>query len=300
MTGHNTVFRNTLKRLSVSDRILRWALGVVMALLSLSYVFMYLWLLGNSFRTSSDFAVNTFDIFDFGSYTAENYKTLFTVQVAGSSRNPVFLHDTIVNTLVLVIGQVVLAVTIPAFTAYIVAKYRFALRNVILNVAIVTMIIPTVGSLVTTYSFMQSLGLVNRYAGIFLMSAGGFGFGFLLFRNFFAAIPWEYAESAFLDGAGDMQVFLRIMYPQAAPIIVALGITSFISVWNDYFTPYIYLPNKPTIALGVSQLYTKMENQMLLPVAFAGMTVLATVSLSIFAVFNKLIMNSVSAGGLKG
>ena len=60
------------------------------------------------------------------------------------------------------------------------------------------------------------------------------------------------------------------------------------------------MPTRPTISLGVSQLYTKMEGKLLLPVAFAGMTVLATVSLIVFTIFNKLIMSNFSAGGLKG
>ncbi|MCI5837828.1 MAG: carbohydrate ABC transporter permease, partial [Christensenellaceae bacterium] len=205
-----------------------------------------------------------------------------------------------VNTVLLVFGQVLLSVSIPAFTAYIIAKYNFKLKKIILNIAVIVMVVPTLGSTATTYNFMTKLGLINTYWGIYLMSAGGFGFGFLLFYNFFAAIPWEYAESAFLDGASDLQVFLKIMYPQAVPILTAIAITSFINRWNDYMTAYIYLPDNPTIALGVSQLYSRMKNALTLPIAFAGMTLLATVSLIIFAVFNRFIMNNMSVGGVKG
>lgn len=296
--------KRSVKKIAISDRIVRIVLGVIMASLSLSYVFMYLWLLLNSFRTSGDFLGNSFRIFDFKNFTPNNYLDkeygLFNVQIAGSRRNPVYLSDAIVNTVILVLGQVILHVTIPAITAYIIAKYDFKIRKFILDLAIVTMVIPTVGSLPVLYRFMTDLNLTNRYLGIFLMSSGGLGFGFLLFRNFFAAIPWDYAESAFLDGASDWTVFIKIMYPQAVPIISAIAITSFISCWNDYFTAYIYLPEKPTISLGVNQLYTKMRNKNMLPVAFAGMTVLSTVSLAVFAVFNKSIMNNMSAGGIKG
>lgn len=288
------------RKLAPIDRIFRTVLFAAMLFFILTYIFMYLWLLLNSFRTSGAFTKNSFGIFNFSEFTIENYKTLFETQVAGSRRHPVFLMDTIINTLVLVVGQVLLAITIPAFTAYIIAKYDFKLKAIILNVAIVTMIIPTVGTLATTYKLINDMGLLNKYACIFLMSSGGFGFGFLLFRSFFASIPWSYAESAFLDGASDMQVFLRIMYPQAVPIVVAIAITAFIGSWNDYFTAYIYLPDKPTISLGVYQLYSRMEKKLLWPVGFAGMTLLATVSLIVFACFNKMIMNNMSAGGIKG
>lgn len=290
----------TIRSSSPVDRTVRTICFVLMVMLSLTYVLMYLWLLLNSFRSLDSYLLNGFNLFDFKSYTLENFKELFSTQIAGSARHPVYITDTIVNTVVLVFGQVLLSISIPAFTAYIIAKYDFKLKKLITNLAVIVMVVPTLGSTATTYNFMTKLNLINTYRGVFLMSAGGFGFGFLLFFNFFAAIPWEYAESAFLDGASDLQVFLRIMYPQAVPIITAIAITSFINRWNDYMTAYIYLPDNPTIALGVSQLYARMKNALTLPIAFAGMTLLATVSLIIFAVFNKFIMNNLSVGGVKG
>ena len=282
------------------DKTVRTICFVVMVLLCFTYVFMYVWLLFNSLRSLDGYLLNGFNLFDFKNFTLSNYKELFTTQIAGSGRNPIYITDTIVNTVLLVFGQVLLSVSIPAFTAYIIAKYNFKLKKIILNIAVIVMVVPTLGSTATTYNFMTKLGLINTYWGIYLMSAGGFGFGFLLFYNFFAAIPWEYAESAFLDGASDLQVFLKIMYPQAVPILTAIAITSFINRWNDYMTAYIYLPDNPTIALGVSQLYSRMKNALTLPIAFAGMTLLATVSLIIFAVFNRFIMNNMSVGGVKG
>ena len=282
------------------DKTVRTICFVVMVLLCFTYVFMYVWLLFNSLRSLDGYLLNGFNLFDFKNFTLSNYKELFTTQIAGSGRNPIYITDTIVNTVLLVFGQVLLSVSIPAFTAYIIAKYNFKLKKIILNIAVIVMVVPTLGSTATTYNFMTKLGLINTYWGIYLMSAGGFGFGFLLFYNFFAAIPWEYAESAFLDGASDLQVFLKIMYPQAVPILTAIAITSFINRWNDYMTAYIYLPDNPTIALGVSQLYSRMKNALTLPIAFAGMTLLATVSLIIFAIFNRFIMNNMSVGGVKG
>lgn len=282
------------------DKTVRTVCFIVMVFLSLTYIFMYVWLLLNSLRSLDSYLLNGFNLLDFKNFTLDNYKELFTTQIAGSGRHPIYITDTIVNTVLLVFGQVLLSVTIPAFTAYIIAKYNFKLKQIILNIAVIVMVVPTLGSTATTYNFMTRLGLINTYRGIYLMAAGGFGFGFLLFYNFFAAIPWEYAESAFLDGASDLQVFLRIMYPQAVPILTAIAITSFINRWNDYMTAYLYLPDNPTIALGVSQLYSRMKNALTLPIAFAGMTLLATVSLIIFAIFNKFIMNNMSVGGVKG
>lgn len=293
-------FIKNFRNLAVSDNVCRIILFLLMAFFAFTYLFMFVWIFCNSMRTTDAFLLDTFDIFDFGSWTFGNYRELFHTQIAGNHRNPVYIGDTVLTTVILVVGQVILGVTIPALTGYIAAKYKFAFRKVINAVAIFQMIVPTVGAVATTYRMMSKFGLVNSYIGIFLMSAGGFGFSFLLFKNFFAAVPWSYAESAYLDGASDFTVFLRIMYPQAVPIITAIAVTSFIAAWNDYFTAYMYLPDKPTVSLAVSQLYRRMQAKLQLPVAFAGMTILAAVSLLVFGVFNKFIMSNMSAGGLKG
>ena len=179
------------KKITGLDLAFRIIWFTVMTLLSLSYIYMYVWLLMNSFRKSSDFIINTFDLFDFKNFTIKNYETLFKTQIAGTARNPVYLKDTILTTCILVVGQVALAVTIPSLTAYIIAKYEFKLKKLIYNVSIVSFIIPSVGSIATTYKLMTKLGLLNTYLGMFVMAAGGFGLGFLLFKNFFAAIPWD-------------------------------------------------------------------------------------------------------------
>ena len=301
MEATSNIDMKKLRKYAPQDLPGRIVLFILMWLVALTYIFMYVWLLFNSFRKSADFNINTFDIFNFKQFTGENWKHLFTTQIAGTARNPVYIYDTVVNTFVIVAILILLAITIPALTGYVVAKYRFKGKKFILNTSIFAIIVPTVGNLATTYKLMQdTLHLTNSFLGIIVMGAGGFGFGFLLFRNFFAAIPWDYAESAFLDGASDLQVFLRIFYPQALPLLVTIAITTFIGAWNDYMTAYIYLPERPTIALGVYQMFSKMENQLRIPVALAGMAFMATISLVVYACFNKVIMNSVSAGGLKG
>ena len=291
-------FRKFRRRAPV-DNVCRIVFFVLMAAFAFTYLYMFVWIFCNSLRSTDEFLRDALDLFKVNTWSCYNYKVLFKTPIV-EGRNPVYLADTILTTVILVFGQVLLGVTIPALSGYIVAKYKFVLRKAIGVIAVIQMIVPTVGALATTYRMMSKFNLIDSYAGIFLMSAGGFGFSFLLFRNFFAAIPWSYAESAYLDGASDFKVFIRIMYPQAVPIITAIAVTTFIAAWNDYFTAYMYLPNKPTVSLAVSQLYQRMTGRMQLPVAFAGMSILALVSLAVFGVFNKFIMSNMSAGGLKG
>jgi raffinose/stachyose/melibiose transport system permease protein len=154
--------------------------------------------------------------------------------------------------------------------------------------------------MMATYQFMSWLKLTNTFWGVFLMSSGGIGFSFLMFRGFFASIPWEFAESGFIDGASNFRAFWSIMMPQARSIIISILIVSFIGAWNDYFTPYLYLAKNPTIALYVQLLSVNQRFKVNYPLQMSVLVFMVGVVLIIYAFFSKRIMESMSAGGLKG
>lgn len=277
------------------DRVFRSLLFITMFIFGLSFIAILLWVITGSMRSSANFSKNPFGIFDITFESiAKNYEKAFTYKVGGATD----MFRMILNSAIIVTGTTALAVIVPAITGYIVAKYDFKLRKILTDLAVITLVVPTVGSVATTYRFMNALHLIDTYSGVFLLSAGGFGFSYLIFRNYFTAIPWEYAEAAFLDGAGNVQVFIRIMLPQAVPIIVSIAIVSFIGNWNDYYTPYLYLREHPTVAYGVNAIYSKYKTNY--PVVFAAMTFSVGVVLIIYLFFSKTIMESMSAGGLKG
>ena len=283
------------RKYTLGDRVFRVACFMVMLLFALSYIFLLFWMVFGSFRSVSSFNRQPFNFFDISwDAIAKNYTKAFTYKVGGHTAMP----QMILNSFIYVVGTVVISVTVPAISGYIVAKYHFALKGFITSLAIVTLVIPTIGSVTATYRFLETLRLLDTCWGVFLLSAGGFGVNFLLFHNFFSAIPWEYAEAAYLDGAGDLHVFIRIMFPQATPIFVSIGIMSFISCWNDYYTPYLYLNSYPTVAYGLNAIQSKYEASM--PYVFSAMVFTTSVVLLLYCCFSKTIMESMSAGGLKG
>ena len=283
------------KQRTIGDRIFRACAFIGMGIFAFTYILLLLWMILSSFRTQNGFAT---DSFQFNDITWEqikfNYIDAFTYEFSHGATIPMM----IVNSLVYVVGSLIITTAMPCITGYIFAKYQFKIRTLLLNIIVLMMVIPTVGSMVVTYRFLDSLGLVNNgFWAILLMSSGGLGFGALMYRNYFAAIPWSYAESAFLDGAGNFTVFIRIMLPQAVPLIVSLCIMGFIGTWNDFMTPYIYANKSPTLAVGLQQL--TVDSKIAEPSAFAAMTFSTVIVLIVFCCFSDMIMNNMSAGGLK-
>ena len=280
---------------SAGDKVFRIICFIIMGVFALSYIMILINMIFGSFRTTTAFSQKPFNFFDISlNAIKRNYTKAFTYKVGGHTPMP----KMILNSLIYVGGIVVLSVTIPAISGYITAKYDFKIKKLITSIVIITLVVPTIGSVTMTYRLMESLHLLNTFQGVFLMSAGGFGFSFLLFRNFFSAIPWEYAEAAFIDGASDFRVFITIMFPQATSILLSLGVMNFIGCWNDYYTPYLFLNDYPTVAYGLAAITSKYEASV--PVVFAALSFSTIVMLVLYMMFSKTIMESMSAGGLKG
>ena len=193
-----------------------------------------------------------------------------------------------------------ISIFVPSMTAYVTSKYNFKMRGFIYSLAIFIMIIPIVGALPAQYKLYRQLGLYNSPL-ILLTYTGGFGFNFIVLYGYFKNISWSYAEAAFMDGASNLKVFLYIMLPLAMPCMASLYIIAFIGGWNDYTTPYLFLPDFPTIASGlyIFGLEIKDANTNY-PVYFAGILMSMIPIMTLFVLFSETIMQNTVAGGLKG
>ena len=270
-------------------------MGVVFAifvLYAISLLFPFLWCIMNSFKEQFDFLTNVNGLPEV--WTLANWKESFAVTVDNGIGIPMMYF----NSVILTVGCTVLSLLSCSATAYVLSKYNFPGRRVLYTAAIVIMMIPAMGSMASMYKLYNNIGLINTYTGILITSLGGFGTGFLLLHGFYSNLSWGYAEAAQLDGAGPFRIYFRIMLPMAVPALTSVGILQGIGYWNDYFTIYMYAPEKATIAYGIQRIYA--ESGVNLPKVLASMMFSILPVLVVFACFQKLIMNNTSVGGLKG
>lgn len=289
--------REIKSRLHAGDVVYKILVTAGILLFSLSFAFVLVWMLCNSVRPQKSYFNDVLAFWNLKGATFDNYVRIFTTKY-GSAKITMF--GMLKNSFILIIVCTALQAIVPVITGYVAARYKTKLGAVAVQLVIISMVVPAIGSTASTYSFMSAIKLKDKWLGIFLMNAGGLGFGMLLYKNYFSSISWEYAESAFLDGAGNLRVFFSIMYPQALPLIVSMAILNVIGLWNDYMTPYLFLNSKPTVALWVYSIQTRAERNGAMPQAFAAMTFMTIFVLIIYAAFSKTIMSSMSVGGLKG
>lgn len=287
----------TKSRPSAGDIVYKILVTAGILLFSLSFLFVLVWMFCNSIRPQKSYFNNVLAFWNLKGATFDNYVKIFTTKYSSAK---ITMFGMLKNSLVLIAVCTGLQAIVPVITGYVVARYKTGLGAIAVQLVIISMVVPAIGSTASTYAFMSAIKLKDKWLGIFLMNAGGLGFGMLLYKNYFSSVSWEYAESAFLDGASNLRVFFSIMYPQALPLIVSMAILNVIGLWNDYMTPYLFLNSKPTVALGVYSIQTRAEQSGAMPQAFAAMTFMTVFVLAIYAGFSKTIMSSMSVGGLKG
>lgn len=275
-----------------NERITLAIVFVVFAIYAFTLIYPFVMMFYNSFKQSNEFFKNIWSLPK--NPTLDNYKDIFGIKFMKTGILGMFK-----NSLILVTIGVGISILLSCMTSYIIAKYPFKGSKGIYSLVVVCMMIPTTGSLSATYNLLYKTNLLNKFVGNFLMQ-GGFGGVFLYLYAYFKSVSWTYAESAFIDGAGHARVFFQIMLPQVMGGVMAFFLISFISAWNDYFSQYLFLRAKPTIAVGLQMIVSKYQRQNDWPKIFAGSTIVILPTLVFFAIFSRKIMENASVGGIKG
>lgn len=212
------------------------------------------------------------------------------------------IPEMILNSLWFAGGSAVLNVFLSSCGAYICAKYKFRGRNFLYWFALITMMIPIVGSMPSQLKYISAMGVYNSRMYIFI-NAGTIGATFIIMYSCFRNLDWAYAESAFMDGAGHFTVFFKIMLPQVISPMTALILSDFIMFWTDVESSLIYYPELPTLATGLYHFRSfviTVEGMRRYPAYFAAILLCIIPTVTLFAIFQKKLMDIQLSGGIKG
>lgn len=227
----------------------------------------------------------------------------FPVEVSkgvGLGRRYVTVMEMMWNSLVYAVSMSLIHILSQVMMAYLCAKYDFKFNKVFYTTAIIVMMIPIVGSLASEVQIINALNLNDTIIGVCLLRAKYTGIYFLVFYATFKNLSWTYAEAAQIDGAGHLQIFVQIMFPMVISSVFAVFILNFITNWNDYLTPMVFIPNKPTIAYGLYSYQYNSNESVFAPHKLAGAMFTCIPVIILFMIFRNKIMGNVTMGGIKG
>jgi len=238
-----------------------------MSALCLLWIYPFLWLVSASFKGPLEIFQKGLNLwpntFNFGNYLRAWTDGGFSVYM--------------LNTVIVTAGTVALVVFHCSLSGYVLGRYEFAGRKVVIGILAATFVIPLGFTIIPIVDLTRTLGLLNSPLGIILaLGGGGQAAAILLYAGFFSSLPKELEEAAIMDGAGFFRIFLRIMLPLAGPVTATVSVLAFLAAWNSFLVPLVFTfgsPDQRTLAVGMLAFVGTNETD------WSGMAAAATLSL---------------------
>jgi ABC-type glycerol-3-phosphate transport system permease component len=273
----------------------RYTLLTTVSLISLAPL---LWMVASAFKPGAEVITRPF-AFNPAALTLHNFRAMLqTIPIGVGFR----------NTAIVIAVKGGLTMLFCPMAGFAFAKYQFPGRRLLFGTVLATLMLPTLVLLIPLLLEMSELGWVSTYQALILPGAID-AFGVFWMRQIIAAIPDELIDAAMVDGAGDLRVFRSIVLPVIRPGLAALGVLTFINVYNDFVWPVVAVNDAGHQTLQVmlaglaqniraGQLgadWTSVWGQLL-----AASTVAALPVLLVFILLQRHLIKGVMAGSVKG
>ncbi|WP_183279882.1 carbohydrate ABC transporter permease [Clostridium fungisolvens] len=240
-------------------------------------------ILFTSFKTSTEYQT-TGPLTLPSSFNFNNYITAFTRgnMVTGFKNTAIIL-------VISLVGKILLGTMI----AYVLHRFKFRGKKVILGLFLFAMLVPTVSNQVVVFKIIAKIGLFNKIGSILLLNLGTDVISMYIFLQFLDKIPVALDESAMLDGASYFTIYTRIILPLLRPAIATVVILSGVGIYNDFYTPFLYMPDPKlrTISTALFNFKGPMGSQW--EIIAAGIMIVIIPTLIIFISLQKHIYNGV-------
>ena len=206
-----------------------------------------------------------------------------------------------VNSILYSVGCATSGTLVSLVMGYATARFKYKFSGLIYAFVLVTMALPIVGSMPSEIAVSQSLGIFDTFPGIWIMRGSFLNTYFLIFFAQFKMIPKDYTEAAKIDGASPLAVMVKIIVPLAMGTVTTVFVLTFISFWNDFQIPMVYIPSHPVAAYGMYVFQnTPIREISNTPTKLAGICLMAFPIVVFYAIFNKKLNVNLSVGGIKG
>jgi multiple sugar transport system permease protein len=224
-----------------------------------------------------------------------------SVKLGGSGQKINFLRF-LFNSLLVSTVVTFSMVLFSAAGAYAFARLRFPGRRALFGLYVSALMVPSIVMMIPNFILMKNLGWLNTYMGIMAPSLLMTPYAVFFLRQFFLGINRELEEAAYIDGAGRLRIFFRIIVPISSTSLTTLAVISFINQWNDYMWPLIVGKDEKvrllTVALGVFRSQTPQGSPDWGGL-MAGTTLAIVPTMILFIVFGKKIVNSINFSGFR-
>lgn len=192
-------------------------------------------------------------------------------------------------------------VVICSLAAFVFARMEFRSKGWVFNLFTLGLMFPINIAILPVYFVLRQLDLIDNLWGVIIVqTAFQISGNIMILRGFFAAIPAELQDAAYIDGCTTFGFFWRILLPLARPALAAVAALTMIVSWNDFLVPLVVLNSDKlwTLPLGTMQFQGQYGSDLALVSAFIFLSAIPTIVFYIFA--ERQIVSGLTAGAVKG
>ena len=222
--------------------------------------------------------------------TFDNYSKVFHER---------YLVRSAVNTIKIVVVSIVFIVLLGSLTAYCLERFQFRFKKVIYMLFYLAMMVPTNIVEIARFQVIRGLGLYNTLGAPIIIYIAANLMQLYIYRQFISGIPVSLDESAMMDGCGYFRIFSQIIFPLLTPATATLVIIKTVSIVNDMYIPYLYMPKNQNKTLTTFLMRYAGAQQNSWPLLAAGIIVVALPSVILYLLFQRHIVEGVAAGAVK-
>lgn len=281
---------NNNKKMKETNKKVDILLTLIIILIGLLVVFPIFWMVRTSFMSN----------LEINQYPPSLLPKKWLFSNYGDALTTFTFGRYLVNTLTIVGLSIVGVIITSSIAAYAFARLDFPLKNLWFSLVIGSMLMPAAVTLIPIFIAWSKLGFYNSYVPLIVPAyLGGGAFNIFLIRQFMLTIPKDMDEAAIIDGASHMQILFRIIMPMIKPVLITVGLFTFINLWNDLLGPVIYISDqsKNTIAQGLATFKGGFGTNWKALMAASCMSTIPAVILYVFG--QKYFIEGIVITGLK-
>lgn len=206
-----------------------------------------------------------------------------------------FLNSTLIS-----VSTVLLVLLTAVTAAYAIGILRPRGSGPLMVAILLGMSLPAIALIVPLFYVMQTLGLLNTYWAVIIpLTAISIPFGVLVATNYVKSLPVELYEAARMDGASSWTFFVRILVPVCRPILAVVTIFTFLSAWNEYLLPLVFI--QETDRQVLTQVPTYFQSQRLVdtPKVFAASVLISLPVVAAYMLMQRTFRRGMAAGAVK-
>jgi multiple sugar transport system permease protein len=261
---------------------------LLLILASLVFVVPFIWMFLSSFKPALEI-IKIPPTFIPKKFTFVNYQTIF---------ERLHFWRYFLNSAVVSVSITVIAMFTSAIAGFVFTKFDFPGREAVFFFCLAGLMIPFAVIVLPLYLFVSKVGLQNRHLGLILPLCVS-PFGIFLVRQFMEGIPMEMVEAARIDGASNLWIFFRVMWPLSTASIGGVGVFTFLWTWNQLWWPLMIVSKESMRTLPLAVTALTFQHAKRYDMIVTGATLAVIPVMIVFAAAQRRLVRGVTLTGMK-